>query len=242
MNIFSQIFKFWDAFNGKYRKNPIPQNLTPEQFAAINIGAINAEQTMYFCDSLPTGSDADEIRDNLSNYYDISDRDSALETLEWFYSSGHRVYFDIIKDFISGRVSQIDPANLDLDDDEAESRIQEYCSNLQESLDELIQENFLKQQEDLAQCSILAWDMGRMVLVTRCCFDSGYISYEEAWRYIFNARQASKKQYTSWSEFASGYVIGRAMWSGSNMSLTGIISVTQGLLQDDESPWKQTAF
>lgn len=43
-------------------------------------------------------------------------------------------------------------------------------------------------------------------------------------------------------DFASGYVIGRAMWSGSNMSLTGIISITQGLLQDEESPWKQCLF
>ena len=113
---------------------------------------------------------------------------------------------------------------------------------MQESIDELVQEKFLKQQADLAQCSILAWDMGRLVLVTRCCFDAGYISDEEAWRYILNARQTSKEQYTSWDDFASGYVIGRAMWSGNNISLTGIISITQGLLADDESPWKQVAF
>ena len=84
--------------------------------------------------------------------------------------------------------------------------------------------------------------MGRLVLVTRCCFDAGYITEEEAWRYILNARQASKEQYTSWHDFASGYVTGRAMWSGSNLSLTGIISITQGLLQDEESPWKQCLF
>jgi len=237
MSLFNMLSKLFNS--EEYRKNPIPQNLTPDQFAAINIGAINAEQTEYFCDSLPTGSDVDEIKDNLSNYYDISDRASALETLEWLYTSGHRVYFDVIKGVMSGRDTQINVSSLDA---EAESRIREYCSNLQEAIDELIEEKFLKQRADLAQCSILAWDMGRLVLVTRCCFDAGYISDEEAWHYIMNACQASKKQYASWNEFASGYVIGRAMWSGSNMSLTGIISITQGLLQDDESPWKQAAF
>lgn len=240
MNFFGMLSKLFDS--DEYRKNPIPQNLTSEQFAAINIGAINAEQTEYFCDSLPTGSDVDEIRDNLSNYYDISDRVSALETLDWLYTNGHRVYFDAIKDMMSGRDTQINAACLDMEDAEVVSRIREYCSNLQEAVDELVQEKFLKQQADLAQYSILAWDMGRLVLVTRCCFDAGYISEEEAWHYIFNARQASKKQYATWNEFAGGYIIGRAMWSGNNMSLTGIISITQGLLQDEESPWKQAAF
>ena len=47
----------------------------------------------------------------------------------------------------------------------------------------------------------------------------------------------STLRYTSWEEFAAGYVIGRAMWSGSGMSLMGIISIAQGLLEDEESPW-----
>ena len=237
MNFFGMLSNLFDS--EQYRRNPVPQNLTPEQLAAINIGAINAEQTEYFCDSLTTGSDVDEIKENLSDYYDISDRDTALETLEWLYTSGHRVYFDIINRVVSGQDNQIYADGLDEDDID---RIREYISNLQESIDELMQEDFLKQRADLAKCSILAWDMGRLVLVTRCCFDAGYISDEEAWSYIRNARQASKEKYASWNEFAAGYVIGRAMWSGSNMSLTGIISITQGLLQDDESPWKQADF
>lgn len=44
-----------------------------------------------------------DIKENLSNYYDIIDRDSALETLKWLYVSGHRIYFDVVKEIISGR-------------------------------------------------------------------------------------------------------------------------------------------
>lgn len=180
MNVFNMISSFFD--NESYRKNPLPQNLSKDQFAAINIGAINAEQTEYYCDSLSTGSSVEDIK--------------------------------------------------------------EYISNLQESLGDLIGYDFikLKQPADLYQQSIAAWDMGRLVLVTRCCFDAGYISDEEAWHYIFNARHLSQESYISWEDFASGYVIGRAMWSGNTMSLIGIIAITQGLLKDEESPWKQCAF
>ena len=239
MNIFKMISKIFD--NERYRKNPVPQNLAKEQFAAINIGAINAEQTEYFCDSLSTGSSVADIKENLSNYYDIIDRESALGTLKWLYVSGHRAYFDVVKEIISGRETQIDSVEFDQDDS---ARIKEYISNLQKSLDDLIGYDFikLKQAADLHQQSIVAWDMGRLVLVTRCCFDAGYISDEEAWQYIFNARHLSQESYTSWEDFACGYVIGRAMWSGNTMSLTGIIAITHGLLQDEESPWKQCAF
>lgn len=48
MNFFGMLSKLFDS--DEYRKNPIPQNLTSEQFAAINIGAINAEQTEYICE------------------------------------------------------------------------------------------------------------------------------------------------------------------------------------------------
>lgn len=177
----------------------------------------------------------------MSSYYGIEDRETALETLEWLFISGHRVYFDLIKGALSDRETQIDRSGLDEDDI---ARMQEYISNLRESFGNLVSYDFikLKQMAELYRQPIDAWDMGRLVLVTRCCFDAGYISDEEAWRYIFNARSLSQKVYTSWEEFARGYVIGRAMWSGNTMSLTGIIEIAQGLLQDDASPWVQCKF
>ena len=86
MNIFNMISKFFDT--KKYRKNPVPQNLSAEQFTAINIGAINSEQIEYFCDSLSTGSSVTDIK----------------------------VYFDLIKGALSDRETQIDRSGLDEDD------------------------------------------------------------------------------------------------------------------------------
>ena len=221
----------------EYRRNPVPQNLKLQQLTAINIGAINAEQTGYYCDSLSTGGRAAEIKENLSEYYGIVDRDSAFETLNWLCSEGHRKYFDIIKKTILNKAESmgiVEAADIE--------HVQIYFSNLQEALPELIQENILCSKADLSNSSIAAWDMGRLVLVTRCCFDVGYISEQEAWDYINRAYKVCKENYSSWEQLANGYLIGRAMWSGSNIALTCIIAIAKGLLQDEQSPWKECIF
>ncbi len=239
----------------EYRRNPVSQNLKLQQLTAISIGAINAEQTGYFCDSLSTGGRATEIKENLSEYYGIVDRDSAFETLNWLCLEGHRKYFDIIKKTILNKAEsmgiieaadiehvQIYFSNLQAALPEFIEHVQIYFSNLQAALPELIQENILCSKADLSNSSIAAWDMGRLVLVTRCCFDVGYISEQEAWDYINRAYKVCKENYSSWEQLANGYLIGRAMWSGSNIALTGIIAIAKGLLQDEQSPWKECIF
>ena len=52
-----------------------------------------------------------------------------------------------------------------------------------------------------------------------------------------SAYATSKELYSNWREFAKGYIVGRAMWKGNDYSLSGLISITEGLLKDDKSPW-----
>ena len=101
MSFFRKLSRFFD--NEHYKKNPVAQNLTEEQFIALNVGAINAEQTGYYCDSLTTGADVEGIKENLENYYGIEDRESAIGTLQWLFGRGHRVFFDAIKGAASGK-------------------------------------------------------------------------------------------------------------------------------------------
>ena len=237
MGFFKVLASIWN--DEKYRANPVPQRLSDKQLAALNIGAINAEQTMYFCDSLTTGADGDEIKENLSEYYGIEDRISALETLSWLYKRGHRVYFAALKPLAAGRAEVADASALD---EEEQERLGEYLANIKEALPDLLERKFLRSAGELADISIIAWDMGRLVLVTRCCFEAGYIDEEEAWECINRAAASSRNAYASWREFAAGYVAGRAMWSGGGLSLDGIMDIAQGLLDDAASPWRKYAF
>ena len=52
-----------------------------------------------------------------------------------------------------------------------------------------------------------------------------------------SAYECARELYHNWAEFAQGYIVGRAMWNGNDGSLYGIISIAQGLLNDDNSPW-----
>ena len=233
MGFFAELKKVLSS--QKYRKNPEPENLSQEKLAALNVGAINSEQTCYYCDSLTTGEQKSEIQGNLANFYGINDHDSAIETLNWMLNRGHRVIFDAIKQVYSGTVKDMDYRNLD--ENEYES-CEEYRSNLQDALPSLSSNEYYKDDSEIAGISIVAWDMGRLVMVTRSCYDCGYINKEEAWSYIENAYEACKQTYSNWNEFAKGYIFGRAMWSGASVSLMGIMSIAEGLLSDEESPWK----
>ena len=222
--------------NKQYRENPTPENLSNERLAALNVGAINSEQTCYYCDSLTTGEQESEIKENLGNFYDITDHESAIETLNWLYERGHRVFFDTMKQLYSGTGEGIDYSMLDEDE---QMSFMEYFMNLQSALPVLAENGYFSDVSEIAKISITAWDMGRLVMVTRSCYDCDYINEEEAWAYIENAHKACKEEYSDWREFAKGYIFGRAMWSGNSEYLTGIMSIAEGLLSNEESPWKK---
>ena len=237
MDFFKMLSSLFD--DDQYRRNPVPQGLTEDRLAALGIGAINAEQTSAYWDSLSTGKDPEELRENLADNYGIDDRTSALETLAWLYGRGHRVYFEAVKGLAAGTADQLDTRGLE---EEELPRVGEYFSHLQDAAEDLIEEGFLARRRDLSRRSIAAWDMGRLVLVARCCFDAGYLTEAEAWQYILDAQAECKKHYSSWRELAGGYLIGRAMWSGSGMTLDGLMDIADGLLEDNESPWNAVAF
>ena len=140
--------------NKKYRENPKPENLSQERLAALSVGAINSEQTCYYCDSLTTGEKAYEIKGNLENFYDIIDHDSAIETLDWLFERGHRVYFDAIKAIYSGRGEVIDNSRFTEED---QANFMEYLMNMQGVLPLLVQEGYFSGNIfDLANVSVVA--------------------------------------------------------------------------------------
>lgn len=234
MGFFKKLFRALSS--KKYRRNPRSSDLTDKQFAALNIGAINAEQTSCFCDSLETGIGKKETASNLADYYNVYDSQTAIETLNWLRDEGHRIYFDAIKKKVSGASETIDTGMLN---DDQKANLPVYLENLKSTLKELLLVKCLANIRSLADSSILAWDMGRLVLVSRCCSDLGYISETEAWNYINHAYSQCKAVYKDWSDLANGYIIGRAMWNGSGNMLSGIIDIALELLSDDDSPWKK---
>jgi len=223
----------------KYRKNPAKPSLTGEQLAALNVGAINAEQVMCFCDSLETGEPRRDLARSLSEHYDIVDEKTAVSVLDWLRDRGHHVYFNAIKNFVAGSASKID---ISLLQENERCETYDFIKNLRAVLPEMIREGFLGSREGLPEVSAVAWDMGRLVLVARCCFDLGYVSQETAWQYIEDAYEQCRSTYPDWRGVAQGYLLGRGMWNGPGPMLQGLESIANGLLTDMDSPWSKYAL
>ncbi len=229
--------KFFGAVsNKKYRKNEKATPLTFSEQTALNIGAINAEQVMCYSNSLETGLSKTDLYDNLNNFYEICDSNSAYQVLDTILNRGDALIFESIKNFVAGTSSKIDDSFLE---DKEHVNSYSFINNLKETTDDLLKYAYIRTPMDFNNLSILSWDMGRLVLIARCSYELDYISKEDAWKYINEAYDKCHYQYTNWTEFSKGYIVGRAMRFGSNISLYGIMDISKGLLVDTDSPWKK---
>lgn len=237
VKVLPAIRKVKHALGKGYKKNP-DASLTAEQQNAINVGAVNGEQTGSFINSLTTGQHKEDMKTSLSQWWGIVDNASALETIGWLLNEGHRVYYDrlspILRDVPAAQKSQRKALITQLFEDTEKAT--EYLNNLEATQEQLKEDGFVTSESDW-ELGILAWDTGRAVNVIRMCYDAGYISEAAAWDAISFAARLSSEKFRSWKELGKSYAIGRAMWSGPGMTLDGIFTIIKGLETDPESPW-----
>ncbi|MCD8177498.1 MAG: DUF1266 domain-containing protein [Tannerellaceae bacterium] len=230
-----QLFK---AFNHKdFTRNPKGSNLTQQQYRALLVGLINGEQLMSYCDLLETGVGRDRLVEGLRDYWGITDRQSAFDLMNSMMEGGHRMYFDMVLDFVkkypddgirTKMINQEYPNN---------ERVAEFAANLAACIKEYKNDPGIPYSEVNLSKGILGWDTGRMVNLARMCCDVGYITSEEAWDLINSAYEAAQENFPDWRSFAISYVIGRGMWGGNSMSYGGIQEIAVKALTQPESPW-----
>jgi len=251
-SFFKKMSSLFTAFSSKkYRINPAAQALSPQQQTALWIGAINSEQISAYINSYETGLDQDTLADALEEYWEITDSASAADTLFSLQEKGHRYYYNfLLPIFLNESPSTWQQKVIDYlvnnnsyeSKDEAEYDIMKSLSlleNLQETyrtLEDDINGNYLAADY---QRGIIAWDLGRMVVVGRMCYDRKLIDKAALEGILDTAYKAIHGAFADWREMAKSYIIGRAFWSGANMSLDGIIGIAEDLMRDSDSPWTQ---
>ncbi len=220
---------------------------TPEQQKALAVGAIMKVCRDEYIDMLE-GGDAgmEESRVAFANQWDASDRESALDVLQWLKNTGHRQIYDNnrklmdhyawyeMEDRIKAHVPELLNAQ---NDDEAEELIYKSLSfyfNMKHASRIYQEDNVFESQYPETIC---AWDYGRLVNVACWCVDCGYIDEDEAWEYIEFAYQEVKKTYNSWSEFAHSYLFGRHVWNIEDIGNDTMKDIVHVLLNNPESPW-----
>ncbi|RYZ01423.1 MAG: DUF1266 domain-containing protein [Myxococcales bacterium] len=220
----------------KYLHNPKGSALSLEQRRALSVGAIGAEQQGFFVDTLETGQNASDLRGKLQEWWDISSRDTAQQTLQWLSERGHRGVFDgLLQVFLE--VPTTERKRVVAQQFAGEERAAEYLENLGAALKTLQQEGVVSGREGL-RGTTLAWDLGRLAMVARSCHTAGYLTEPQAWSLIERAHAEATRSFADWESFSRSFLIGRAMWGGDDLALPGLCSIGRGLQQDAESPWR----
>ncbi len=226
--------------------------LSSEEYKKISIGAIYSEMQEAYINSLTTGLDDEIIRMTAQDWWNIYNKETALDTLNYLKDKGFNYYFpSVYKAFSHASINEQKKIILsglnphgNLTEKEKETYKEDIekalaqVSNLQNSYEELINEDVISSKEDIQFYGVLGWDYGRLSYLARICYDAKYLTEEEAWEFINEAYDKAQKHFTSWNDFAKSYVIGRAAWSG----VEEIASIAHNLLNNPNSPWVKLSW
>ena len=235
----STILNVINAFTGGFRTKGDINSLESKK---ILTGAMYALQQGAYLNTLKTDI-GDRLYTILKDWWDINDRDSALETLDYLRDKGYAFYFPTVLKAFSATSDQerkdIILAEMTAQEDAEKAYTQTY--NLLESIEVLKNIKTIEKTEDVEKYGVTGWDAGRLIFIARCCYDAKYIEEEEAWAYIDVAYSQAQRAFKSWDELEKSYVLGRFVWRGKDAD-DGMQLLGNDLIEKPKSPWKQVAW
>lgn len=204
--------------------------LTAEQRHFLAFGAPICVYNGDYMDSIESTTDADTLKDILKEWWEVTDKKTAWETIDWLLNEGQHADADpalaeILKRGMDG-ISEEEKAD-------AESKMEDVYT---------IAEFMLEVNDasiDALPETVLGWDLVRAVNVARWAFLCGYLTEQEMWQAIQVTADMAKKTFHSWEEYGLSFVIGRGVWKGDTDDYETADEVISTLLRKDESPWKQ---
>lgn len=188
----------------------------------------------------------------LEEWWEIVDKESCIETLEWLKEEGNREYFKILfenREILKNmRAESIRVFINECYKREIELSIEEEFGDEEFSDEELLKSEFYNELEEnmtfinglkniVPEYGILAWDMARYVHVTRLCYIAGYLSDKECWEEINKIAPVCLGHFKDWNSFTNSYLIGRNFWNGENPD-DEIMNICKELNEKEMSPWK----
>lgn len=236
----SQVWRTVRKLRRSFREiclNP-KSTLDDEQCRQLAIGAMYASQQGAWQNSLEMGI-FDTLPEIVGNWWGIDSTAEARAQLDYLCEKGFRYYWPVVLEafWLDDRRQQDalfqQRMTLQEDYDKATSQLE----NLQETFDELLSCGVVASKVELGHCGVTGWDAGRIVFLARACCEMGYLSEEEAWRYIGRADTLAHEACGSWRELAMSYILGRSLWGGKRAYNSVMKNTADVLLSDPKSPW-----
>ncbi|MBO9631525.1 MAG: DUF1266 domain-containing protein [Chitinophagaceae bacterium] len=242
MNAMNQAFAGMGGFDNGDEQSQLEINpastLTTRQQWAIACGADLAMLNGQYLNDVTTGFSKQDCRQLLSEWWDIDSKEELQEMIQWLFTEGHRIQYDLIwqalntvsmkesKEFLRQHVAT--------NEEEAELALRR-LRNMRDAL-ELFQEHKLIAPD--FQPEMLIWDYARVINLSRAGVDAGYISKEEALEIIDKCIDPVRKMYSSWKQLSVSYQFARYVWSDlQEEDCMEMMENMEVLLTDPESPW-----
>ena len=203
--------------------------LNAEQLRLLAFGAPLLVYNDEHVDSIESEIDTDMIRTQLESWWNVTDRDSTLEIVDWLLNEGHHAEADKALRILHEKGLKNGPA-------EAAGKLGDVCLIVRSML-----ENGYCSEENIPQTAI-AWDTVRVVNVGRWAYLCGYLTAEEMWEIMHRGADTAKHYFGSWEEYGRSFVLGRGVWHGDPDDSETAHEIVTVLLEKGESPWKQIAW
>jgi hypothetical protein len=211
---------------------------------AIACGGNLAFVNSMYLNTLGSYKPISQILEMLESEWEIESKDGLVDIIDWLTTSGHRKYFDLIKDGLKGvpqaeMAGKIEEITNELDGERDFEVIESYAMNTIYGLKLLKGNGFFK---TMKQPSILAWDLGRAINLCRWGYDVQYFTKEEALTMIQKCATQLYITYDSWRSLSEGYLLGCFMWSGDEERIEELFEEHTILLEHADSPWVNIAW
>ena len=242
-NHWSKVKMLFRMFGGSFRmeKNT---SLTEEQQRKMLLSGIYSEQMSSPMNVIETGMGREERRELLSRAYGVTGSETAKDKLDYFKNTGSRRFFPQVAEALKLKNK---PAILQyLNDTFGYGKEVRNCwEQVQyafESMEPLMKEQIIKDENDFVRIGPDAWDAGRLVFMARLCREHNYITDEQLWQYIDAADEIAHRTLTNWEDFGKSYIIGRCLWCGTANYFEVMAGHAKDMYTKPTSPWKTFPF
>jgi len=205
------------------------------------VGSMYAEQQSAYLNSYETGLNTSDITKLVETYWGISDQNQAMEILQSLHDRNQDENLDIVYKAFENSKNYTDILKSNLPDEED---VFEYYLVLFRKLGnvvpELIEQKIITDFTQLKKTKDSGWNYGRSVFLARCCYELGYIPEKELIEYLAKSHKELKKYCSTWKEYTTSYIFGRAIWGGGFNN--GMIQIANDLLNNSQSPLKNKTY
>jgi hypothetical protein len=214
--------------------------LTEAEYKKVALGAIYSEMVHAYINNLATGLDKSYVVGTLlHSYWKLKTADEARAKLVYLRDKGFRFYLPAIYKALVAKTEEDQELIMDeyFSEEEDHGKALSQLHNLMDTMPELLQDGILQNEQDILKYGMIGWDCGRLVFLTRLCYEARIINKKEAWEFIDAAHELAKITYTDWESYAKSYVLGRAMWGGVHAGNRDVAAIAKYLLEKEDSPW-----